>query len=136
MNVLNKKIKIPILLVCFFSTLIIIFYEKISNNFEKLDKEFFRQISENNGNAFINLNREVKTISFFVRDNDLIHYKLHDSLEKDPNISHRVTEILWPIKRTDNSKNLFIISDQIKNNKIICSKIIILKNQISYCELK
>jgi hypothetical protein len=133
---LNKKIKIPILLICLFSTLMFIFYGKISTNFKKLDKEFFRQVSINNGNAFINLNIRVKTISFFVRNKHLTDYKLHKSLEKNPNISQRVTEILWPTRRKDNSKNLFIISDQIKNNKIICSKIIILKNQISYCKLK
>jgi hypothetical protein len=133
---LKKKIKIPILLICFISLFIIIFYEKISNNFEKLDENFFLQIFENNGNAFINLDKKIKTIASFTKYNNLSDYKLHESLEKNPEISHRTTEILWPTRKTANSNNLFIISQQLKNSKSICSKIIILKNQISYCKLK
>ena len=133
---LSKKFKSPTLLICFFLIIIFMFYEKINKNLNKIDKTFLIQISEENGNAFINLDRRVKTISLFVKRNNFPHYKLHESLKKNPNISHRVTEILWPIKRIADSNNLFIISNEIKNNNIICSEIIVLKDQISYCKLR
>ena len=133
---LRKKFKSLALLICFFLIIIFMFYEKINNNLSKIDKTFLIQISEENGNAFINLDRRVKTISLFVKRNNLPHYKLHESLKKNPNISHRITEILWPNKRIADSNNLFITSNEIKNKNIICSEIIDLRDHISYCKLR
>ena len=104
----NFFLSIAICLIIFF-----IFYEKVNKNFSKLNKRFFNNIFIQNGNAFINLDKRIEFISNFVKQNNLQNYKLHKSIEKNPEITHRVTEILWPIKRTNNSSNLIIIKKEV-----------------------
>ena len=111
-----------------------IFYEKINKNFSKLNKRFFNEIFVENGNAFINLDERIEFISNFVIKNNLQNYKLHKSLERNPDISHRVTEILWPIKRNNNSRNLIIIKKEIIKESLFCKKLIKINGEIFYCK--
>lgn len=129
-----KKTKIFFLPIIIFLILIFIFYEKINKNFSKLNKRFFNDIFLENGNAFINLDERIEIISNFVTKNNFQHYKLHKSLERNPNISHRVTEILWPIKRTNNSRNLIIIKKDLIKESLSCKKLTKIDGEIFYCK--
>ena len=99
-----NKTKFFFPLIIILSIISFIFYDKINKNFSKLNKKYFNEMFVENGNAYINLDSRIEIISNFIIKNELSDYNLHKSLEKNPNISHRVTEILWPIKRNNNSK--------------------------------
>lgn len=128
------KKKFFFLPITIFLILAFIFYEKINKNFSKLNKRYFNDIFVENGNAFINLDERIKFISNYIKKNNLQNYKLHKSLEKNPNISHRVTEILWPIKRINNSTNLIIIKKEIIKESLLCKKLIKINGEIFYCQ--
>tara|TARA_A100001015_G_C14459444_1_gene507356 strand:+ start:90 stop:488 length:399 start_codon:yes stop_codon:yes gene_type:complete len=129
-----KKTKIFFLPIIIFLILIFIFYGKINKNFSKLNKKFFNDIFLENGNAFINQDERIEIISNFVTKNNFQNYKLHKSLERNPNISHRVTEILWPIKRTNNSRNLIIIKKEVIKESLLCKKLTKIDGEIFYCK--
>ena len=84
------KKKFFFLPITIFLILAFIFYEKINKNFSKLNKRYFNDIFVENGNAFINLDERIKFISNYIKKNNLQNYKLHKSLEKNPNISHHL----------------------------------------------
>jgi hypothetical protein len=47
-----------------------------------------------------------------------------------------VTEILWPIKRNNNSKHLVILKKEINKENIFCKKIKKINEKIYYCNIK
>ena len=131
-----NKTKFFFLLIIIFSIISFIFYDKINKNFSKLNKRYFNEMFVENGNAYINLDSRIEIISNFIIKNELSDYNLHKSLEKNPNISHRVTEILWPIKRNNNSKHLVILKKEINKENIFCKKIKKINEKIYYCNIK
>jgi hypothetical protein len=131
-----NKTKFFLLLIIVFSIISFIFYDKINKNFSKLNKRYFNEMFVENGNAYINLDSRIEIISNFIIKNELSDYNLHKSLEKNPNISHRVTEILWPIKRNNNSKHLVILKKEINKENIFCKKIKQINEKIYYCNIK
>ena len=131
-----NKTKFFFLLIIIFSIISFIFYDKINKNFSKLNKRYFNEMFVENGNAYINLDSRIEIISNFIIKNELSDYNLHKSLEKNPNISHRVTEILWPIKRNNNSKHLVILKKEINKENIFCKKIKQINEKIYYCNIK
>ena len=131
-----NKTKFFLLLIIVFSIISFIFYHKINKNFSKLNKRYFNEMFVENGNAYINLDSRIEIISNFIIKNELSDYNLHKSLEKNPNISHRVTEILWPIKRNNNSKHLVILKKEINKENIFCKKIKQINEKIYYCNIK
>ena len=131
-----NKTKFFLLLIIVFSIISFIFYDKINKNFSKLNKRYFNEMFVENGNAYINLDSRIEIISNFIIKNELSDYNLHKSLEKNPNISHRVTEILWPIKKNNNSKHLVILKKEINKENIFCKKIKQINEKIYYCNIK
>ena len=131
-----NKTKFFFLLIIIFSIISFIFYDKINKNFSKLNKRYFNEMFVENGNAYINLDSRIEIISNFIIKNELSDYDLHKSLEKNPNISHRVTEILWPIKRNNNSKHLVILKKEINKENIFCKKIKQINEKIYYCNIR
>ena len=131
-----NKTKFFLLLIIVFSIISFIFYDKINKNFSKLNKRYFNEMFVENGNAYINLDSRIEIISNFIIKNELSDYNLNKSLEKNPNISHRVTEILWPIKRNNNSKHLVILKKEINKENIFCKKIKQINEKIYYCNIK
>tara|TARA_B100001175_G_C19309172_1_gene542130 strand:- start:83 stop:481 length:399 start_codon:yes stop_codon:yes gene_type:complete len=131
-----QKYRLILFLFCFILTISLIFVGKISRNLDNLNSKFFKEIFIENGNAFINLDNRIEKITKFILDNNFVNYSLHFSLEKNPNISHRVTEILWPIRRKNTSKNLIIIKDEISKNDLNCKIINKISSEIFYCKLK
>jgi hypothetical protein len=131
-----NKTKFFFPLIIILSIISFIFYDKINKNFSKLNKKYFNEMFVENGNAYINLDSRIEIISNFIIKNELSDYNLHKSLEKNPNISHRVTEILWPIKRNNNSKHLVILKKEINKENIFCKKIKQINEKIYYCNIK
>ena len=131
-----QKYRFILFLFCLILIISLIFVGKISRNLDNLNSKFFKEIFIENGNAFINLDNRIEKITKFILDNNFVNYSLHFSLENNPNISHRVTEILWPIRRTNDSKNLIIIKDDISKNGLNCKIVKKISGEIFYCNLK
>lgn len=131
-----QKYRFILFLFCLILIISLIFVSKISRNLDNLNSKFFKEIFIENGNAYINLDNRIEKITKFILNNNFVNYSLQFSLENNPNISHRVTEILWPIRRTNDSKNLIIIKDDISKNGLNCKIVKKISGEIFYCNLK